>query len=146
MQPHIQLNWVAILASVFASFAFGSIWYGPLFAKTWQKAMGFSEAQKPTGAEIAKGSILNVIGTFLTAFVLAHIVQVWKPSSWNLSGDGPAYLYGVYAGFFTWIGFVVPVLLNGVAFERKPWKVFFIGAGAQLISLQIIGQILANWR
>src|SRR4051794_5185790 len=120
MQPSIHLNWLAILVSVVASFAFGSVWYGAIFARPWQRAMGFTEGQKPTGAEIGKGSALNLIGTFLMVYVLAHIVAVWRPSSWNLSGDGPAHLYGFFAGFFTWLGFIVPMLLNSVAFERKP--------------------------
>jgi hypothetical protein len=40
----------------------------------------------------------------------------------------------------------MPTLLNGVAFERKPWKVFFINAVFQFISLQAMGMILSYWR
>jgi hypothetical protein len=47
---------------------------------------------------------------------------------------------------FTWLGFVVPVLLNGVAFERKSWKVFGIAAGYQFVSMQVIAMVLACWR
>src|SRR5581483_7963292 len=117
MQPTIHLNWLAILVSIVASFAIGGVWYGPLFGKVWSKAMGFTD--KPSGAEIAKGSVINVIGLFLMAFVLAHDVQVWRPSSWGLAPDGPAHVYGFFGGMFIWLGFVVPILLNGPAFERK---------------------------
>src|SRR5438093_922186 len=97
------------------------------------KAMGFQS--KPSGGEIARGSVLNLVGAFLMAWVLAHDVAVWRPSSWNAGADAPPYLYGFFAGFFIWLGFIVPMLLNGPAFERKPWKVFFIGAVYQLLSL-----------
>ena len=78
MHLHLHFNWLALLVSVVASFALGSIWYGPLFAKIWQRAMGFENA-KPSGAEIAKGSVINIIGTFLTVFAMAHIVALWRP-------------------------------------------------------------------
>ena len=146
MQPDIHLNPLAILASVVASFAIGGIWYGPLFGKVWARAMGFTDDRKPTGAEIAKGSVINIVGTLMMAFVLAHDVAVWRPSTWNLSPDQKPAVYGFLAGFFIWFGFVVPVLLNGVAFERKSWKVFGIAASYQFLSLQAMGMILAFWR
>jgi hypothetical protein len=146
MQPEIHPNWLAVVASVVASFAIGSLWYGPLFGKIWANAMGFGDAAKPTGAEIAKGSLLNLLGTVLMAYVLAHDVAVWRPSTWKVGADNPAHLYGFFAGFFVWLGFVVPILLNGVAFERKSWKVFGIAAGFQFLSLQAMGMILAFWR
>jgi hypothetical protein len=109
MQPEIHLNWLAVLASVVASFALGSLWYGPLFSNVWANAMGFGDA-KPTGAEIARGSILNLVGTFLMAYVLAHDVLVWRPSTWKAGVDSAPHVYGFFAGLFVWIGFVVPIL------------------------------------
>jgi hypothetical protein len=146
MQPQIHLNWLAVVTSVVASFAIGSLWYGPLFGKIWARAMGFGEDMKPTGAEIARGSLINLVGTFLMAYVLAHDVSVWRPSTWNAGADRAAHVYGFFAGLFVWLGFVVPILLNGIAFERRSWKVFAIGAGFQFLSLQAMGLILSLWR
>jgi hypothetical protein len=145
MQPEIHLNWLAVITSVVASFALGSLWYGPLFSKVWANAMGFGD-MKPSGAEIARGSILNLVGTFFMAYVLAHDVLVWRPSTWKAGVDSAPHVYGFFAGLFIWIGFVVPILLNGVAFERKSWKVFGIAAGFQFLSLQLMGMILSFWR
>ncbi|HZV00630.1 MAG TPA: DUF1761 domain-containing protein [Planctomycetota bacterium] len=147
MQPHFTINWLAVGASVLASFALGNVWYGAIFRNAWCRAMGLGQGNKPSGAEIAKGSVLNVFATFLMAFVLLHSANVWRPSVWvpGQTDDAP-YVYGFFAGFFTWLGFVMPTLLNGVAFERKPWKVFFINAVFQFISLQAMGMILSCWR
>jgi len=145
MQPTIHLNWLAILVAVVASFALGAIWYGPLFGKVWAKAMGFADT-KPAGAEIAKGSIINIIGAFLMAFVLANNVLGWRPSAWGRGSDDAPYIYGFFAAFFSWLGFVVPILLNGPAFERKSWKVFAISAVYQLIAMIAMGMILSYWR
>jgi Protein of unknown function (DUF1761) len=146
MHPLIHLNWLAILVALIASFLLGSLWYGPLFGKAWKKEMGVPENVKPSGAEVLKSIGLNVIGTFLTAYVLAHEVQVWRPSSWNAGTDASPAVYGFFGGFFPWLGFMVPVLLNAVAFERKSWKLFFINAAYLFVSLQIIGMILSYWR
>ena len=145
MQPTIQVNWPAILVAVVASFAIGSLWYGPLFGKTWAKAMGFA-GMEPSGGEIARAMGLNILGTFLMAYVLAHEVVVWRPSTWNAGADAAPAVYGFFAAFFVWLGFIVPILLNGVAFERKSWKVFGIGAGYQALSLVAMAMILSFWR
>lgn len=145
MQPTIQINWFAIVAAVVASFAIGSLWYGPLFGKTWARAMGFA-GMNPPGGEIARAMGLNILGTFLMAYVLAHEVVVWRPSTWNAGADAAPAVYGFFAAFFIWLGFIVPILLNGVAFERKNWKVFGIGAGYQFLSLLVMAMVLSFWR
>jgi hypothetical protein len=144
MQPPIHVNWLAVVASVVASFAFGGLWYGPLFGKIWRKAMGMTA--QPSGADIAQAFVLNIVGTFLMAFVLAHDVAVWRPSTWNAGTDQSPMVYGFFAGFFIWLGYVLPVLLNSVAFERKSWTAFFIQVIYQFVSLQIMGMILSHWR
>jgi len=146
MQPHIHLNWIAIIVAVVASFLVGGLWYGPLFGNPWKREMGVPPDAKPPGSEMMKSLGLNLFGTLLTAFVLAHDVLGWRPSAWNAGADASPAVYGFFAGFFAWLGFMVPVLLNGVAFERKSWKLFFINAGFQFVSLQIIGMILSYWR
>ena len=145
MQPDSQLSWLAIAGSVAASFAIGSLWYGPLFGKAWARALGFPDGMRPSQAEIIKGSLLNLLGALLMAYVLAHQVAVWRPSSWHAGQDLADSQYGFLAAFFTWIGFIVPLLLNGVAFERKSWKLFGINGAYQLVSLLAMGLILACW-
>lgn len=145
MHPEIPINWLAILAAVVASFVIGSLWYGPLFGKVWQKAVGFGEDFKPSGKEIARGSLMSIAGALLMAYVLTHSVHVWRPSIWNYGEDFAPHHYGFFAGLFTWIGFIVPTLLNGVAYERKSWKLFGINAGYQFVMLQAMAMILAFW-
>lgn len=146
MYPAIPVNWLALATSVLASFAIGSLWYGPLFGKIWARAMGLGDTMTPSSAEIAKAFALNLLGTLFMAYALAQDVSVWRPSTWNAGGDRASWRYGFQTGLFVWLGFVVPVLLNGVAFERRSWRVFGIGAGYQFFSLQAMAMILAFWR
>lgn len=146
MQPNLHINYAAIVAAVAAGFAFGGLWYGPLFGKMWAALMGMHVGDAPSKSEMKKAFLLNILGAFLTAYVLTHDLQVWRPSVWGAGEDGPSYLYGFFGGFFIWLGYYVPMLLGAVAWERRPWKLFGINAAYHFINLQIIGMILAYWR
>lgn len=100
MQPSIHLNWLAILVAVIASFLVGGLWYGPLFGGAWKREMGVPEGARPAGGEIGRSLALNLLGTLLMAFVLAHDVLGWRPSTWNAGPDAPPAVYGFFAGFF----------------------------------------------
>ncbi|EQA44845.1 PF08570 family protein [Leptospira broomii serovar Hurstbridge str. 5399] len=146
MQPEIHLNYLAILAGVLSNIAIGFLWYGPLFGKAWAAEMGFPKDMKPDNKQMIKSLVLMVIGSFLTAYVLAHSVDIWRPSSWKVGQDQPAWTYGFFAAFFTWIGYYVPLLFGSVSWEGRSWKLFSINAAYYFVSLQTIGMILAYWR
>lgn len=146
MHPDIRLNYLAIGASVVASFVTGFLWYGPIFGKMWAKLVNMPADFKPTSAQMARGMILMVVGAFLMSYVLAHSTEVWRASSWKAGADGPAWTYGFFAGLFTWVGFYIPPLLSSVAWEMRSWKLFAINAGYYFLQLQIVGAILAHWR
>ncbi len=146
MQPDIHLNYWAILVAVAASIVLGFLWYGPILGKAWMKEMGISPDQKPDPKVMRRGMILMVIGSFLTAYVLAHTGEVWRPSVWKAGADAPAAVYGFFNGFFIWIGFYVPLLLGAVAWENRSWKLFGINAAYSFVMLQAVAMILAFWR
>src|SRR3954470_21766025 len=115
MQPHITLNWWAILTAIVVAFFFGFAWYGPIFGKTWAKMMGMNCEQKPDMAVMRKALVIQIVGLFLITFCLDHTLQVWHPSVWGVGPDGGAdWQFGFMGGFFTWLGFFVPLQLNKV--------------------------------
>ncbi len=146
MQPEIHVNYLAILAAIVANMVLSFLWYGPLFGKAWAKQVGLPMDQKPAPSVMVRAMILMVVGSFLTAYVLAHSAEVWRPSTWKAGPDEANWTYGHAAGFFTWVGFYVPQLLNSVAWEMKSWKLFGINAGYHFVALQAMGMILAFWR
>jgi len=146
MQPVIHLNWLAIAAAVVSSIVIGFLWYGPILGKTWMREVGMPPDHKPDAAAMKRSMIIMIVSAFLTAYVLAHMIEVWRPSTWNAGADAPEATYGFYSAFFTWIGFYVPVLLGGVAWESKSWKLFGINAGYHFVALLAAGMILAFWR
>ncbi len=146
MHPNIVLNWSAILVAMVITFMFGGLWYGPIAGKAWAKAMGMDISKKPEPAVMKKAFLLQIIGLFLLTYVMAHTVPIWRASVWGAGEDMPNYTYGFFGGFFTWLGFYVPMQLSKVAWEMRPWKIFFINTVHDFINLQIIAQVLSNWR
>jgi hypothetical protein len=147
MHPNIHICWLAIAAAVVASFFFEFLWYGPILGKAWAKEMKMSMDKKPDAAFMRRAMGLTLFGTFLTAYVLLHVVEVWRGSVWGASAqDMCACSYGFFGGFFTWLGFYVPQNLACVAWEKRSWKLFSINVGGHFIKLQIMAMILAYWR
>jgi hypothetical protein len=141
--PNITLNFTAILLSVLAIFFLGFLWYSVLFAKAWLAEMRMTKADEPTGAALAKSLFINVLGAFLLSFVLANNIGAWDPVSWGQPALSGATLGRILsAAGFTWLGFVVPVLLQSVAWEKRSWKLLFINAGYQLTALLVASSIL----
>lgn len=138
----LEVNYLAVIVAALASMAVGFAWYSPvLFAKPWMKLMGYSadslkKAQKAMGPMYA----LSLAAAVVTAYVLSHSVTL----SENFYGYARL-MTGLTTGFFMWLGFVAPVQLTDVIFGSKKWKLFAINTGYQLVSLLVMGAILAVW-
>lgn len=144
MDPKFEINMLAVGIAVLANFVLGFIWYTPLFGKVWAKEMGFSLDQKPPTSMFVKSIIINIIGNFLLAWVLAHNIAAWDPTSWGHTRTAnmqPA-MMAMMSALFTWLGFFVPVDLNTVSWEMKSWKLFFINTTYHLLALVVVSYIL----
>lgn len=140
----IVINYGAVLAAVAASVMLGFLWYGPLFGRQWMRLVGISREEM----EEAKGKgmrgmwrtyAIMIAGTLITAYVLAHVLEYAAAFTGEEGSDA-----GINAGFFMWLGFVAPVMLGSVLWEGRPWKYWFITAGYYLVSLMLMGAIIAE--
>lgn len=140
MEDGIHINMVAVLVAVLANFFLGFIWYTPLFGNAWAKELNLDRSVKPTGGDMAKGMIINVIGNFFLAYVFAHNIAAWDfvPGMNEMS----PVVKILNAAVFTWLGFYVPVDLNAVAWEKKSWKLFAINTGYHFLMLLVAAAIL----
>lgn len=140
--PDIQINIMTVLLATVASFFFGFLWFSVLFKKSWAIEMGYDPNEEPPKAVLFKSLGLSILGSFLMAFVLSHQVAVWNPETWGISVEISKISHVTQAAFFTWLGFFVPMHLNGVAWEKKSWKLFIINASFHFIVLFIMASIL----
>jgi hypothetical protein len=132
---HIEPNFWAILVAAVVKFFIGMIWYAPpVFGTTWMKLTQCTpEKFKARMGKIFAG---DLIGNFVMAFVLTLFVRGLGATS---------ALQGASVGFHCWLGFVAVVTLTFMLYEQRPFKLFLINNGFQLISLMAMGAILAVW-
>lgn len=145
--PDIQFNFVALLVCTVAGFFLSFIWYSALFGKAWAKEMGFDPKEVPPTPKLIKSLLLTLISVFLITLVLANNMAAWTPSTWGITGANlPKYSQAPQAAFFTWLGFFLPNLLQGVAWEKRSWKLFAIDAGYYLTLLLVLAFITVYLR
>jgi hypothetical protein len=129
-----EVNWLAVVLAALIPVVVGALWYSPmLFAQTWMTAVGRSH-EDVTGARV--GYAISAIGSLVTAAVLAYVVD-WA------GADG--LLEGAFTGFLAWLGFVAPVVAVSTYFGGRPRALWAIDASYHLVSLALMGALLALW-
>ncbi len=129
------LNIWSILVSALSTFVVGGLWYSPaLFGKAWMKENGFTE-------EGMKNS--NMAKIFGLAFVLGIIAAI-NLQMFLQQENNPA--MGAFWGFLAGFGWVATFVGMHYLFERKSLKLFLINAGYAVVSLTVMGAILAAWK
>ena len=138
----VPINYIAILLAAVVTMVIGFLWYGPLFGKPWSKLMGWGEMAPEKMKEMQKkampGYAVQFVGALVMAFVLGHAL-IFSSTYLNMSGVSA----GLMAGFWNWLGFVVPVTAGAVFWEGKSWRLWLINVGFYLVNLLAMGVILA---
>jgi hypothetical protein len=115
----------------------GFLWYGPLFGKMWQKLSGISDADiKKAGSNMPMLYGTMFLATLVTAYVLSHFQQ---------AGGAMDMMDGAMIGFWAWLGFVATTMLTNVLFDKKPFNLYLLNAGYQLVSLVVMGALLVQF-
>lgn len=139
MAPPVEVNLVAVLVAAIVSMVIGALWYSPaLFGKLYMKYCDFNE--KKLKEMKHKNMTKSYLGTFIAllvmAYVLAHFVRYVQAAT---------LVDGLAAGFWAWLGFVATVLIGSVLWDEKPFGMFVLHAGHYLVTLLVMGAILAVW-
>ena len=136
----LGISMTGVAVATLASFFVGFLWYTVLFGKAWAKEMNMPMDVKPPAGAMIKSLIMNLIGCFLLAYVLAHNTAAWGfvPGIDQMSTG----VQIANAAIFTWLGFFVPVDINTVAWEGKSWKLFFINTSYHLMMVLASAVIL----
>jgi hypothetical protein len=129
-----HVNFLAILAAAVINFILGWLWFGPVFGKTWVK-LG--------GGELKPGP-LNVIVGFITSLIIAIVLDLTVIVAFRALQNAGIGI-GLAAGFAGWFGFIAPVTVGPVIYERKSLKLWLMNNAYWLVSLLIMGAILAAW-
>ena len=129
----IPVNYLAVIAATVASFVVGMLWYGPLFGKTWQKLSGFKKKGHLSPAKsMSIGFVLGLVNAYVLALFASLLQITTLPGALALA-------------FWLWLGFGMPMAAGAWIWEGKPFKLFFINAMHNIISLAIMACIVSLW-
>ena len=129
------MNVVGLIGATVARMAISMVWFSPvLFWSAWSKYTGLSEARMKAG--MGKGMAVYAIGSFLMAFVLLHAIYYAGARTVPLA-------LGV--SFVNWLGFVAVAQITTFTDEKRPFGLFAINTGFQLVSILAMGPILTRW-
>lgn len=132
---HFAINYWALVVATVVKILIGMVWYSPqLFGKQWSQLIHCTPDEMK--ARMPKLLAGDFVSTFIMAFVLVHAVHYAQANSAAL---------GAAVGFFNWVGFVLVTSFALTAYEKRPWRLFLINSGFQLISLLTMGAIVAAW-
>lgn len=129
------LNTVAVVAAAVASVVIGFIWYGPLFGKKWA---GLAGMKMDKDEKMKSMMMTSMGGMFVVSAITAYVLSV-------LIGMMPTkdLMSGLMAGFWSWLGFVMPVQIGVVLWEGKKTELFLLNTFHSLFSLAVMGGIIA---
>ena len=135
----VDVNIWAILLAVAANMVLGFLWYGaPLFGNAWMKMNGLTK--KDTQSNSGLPMLAMFLLAILQAFVLRHFIvysQAFYPTYSAVS-------VGFLTGLWAWLGIAAPVLGANYMFAQRRKKLLLIDAGYYLVTLPLMGIILAR--
>lgn len=138
--PDPSLNLIPVIAAGIINMVIGAFWYSPLvIGKLWMRSMGKTEEETKQGFSSAAMGItyaVNTVASLVLAYVLAHIIKFTFTNTFQ---------GGVMIGFWVWLGFVVTTVIPGYMYENRPKLLYLLFIIYQLISITLMGGVIAIW-
>lgn len=136
----IELNWIAILLAGLSTMVVGSVWYGPLFGKLWEKLAKIKRDPNFGGAKMA----IMYIGAFLTSFITAIVMAAIVFVVYQFFG-GNYLLVSVATTAALWLGFTAARIHMHDSFEGRPKQLTSLTLSHEFVTLIIMAVIIGVW-
>lgn len=135
MFGHVSV-WGILLAAL-SAMVVGALWYSPVvFGKEWSRITGIT--QKNMSKKRNSAMLLLIVVSLVTAYALSLFIiylHTFTGNSWLLTG--------VQASLLAGIGFGATTVFAYGAFESRDKKILYINAGNRIVTLFIMGLIIA---
>ena len=132
----MELSWLAVIVAAVVKFVIGAVWYAPpVLGKRWQTLASMTQEQVQSG--LVPAMIVQIIGDLVMAYILARLVL-----HYGVPGLGG----GVLIGFMAWLGFLAPVFIGSIFYERRAPELVAINLGYLLVGLVVMGGIIGMWQ
>ncbi|MGB4076250.1 MAG: DUF1761 domain-containing protein [Minisyncoccia bacterium] len=141
MEVEVPVNYLAVLVSALVAMGIGMAWYGPLFGKQWMAMTGIS---KEGMKSMALSPVVAMVGGLITTLLLMYVFAHTTAFAFAFLGTSGV-MGGLSGGFWTWLGFAVPLTAGSFLWEGKSWKLWFLNACYYLVVLLAAGAIIGGW-
>ena len=136
MIVNFGVNYLAVIIAAVFAMAIGFAWYSPkVLGDRWMSYLGTTQAQ--LGNPDPMGMAVGVVSAVLNAWVLAVLAM-------NLGGTTIG--DGVKLGVLCWLGFMATITAAQISFEKKPWGLWAVNNGHNLIVQIVMAAIVTAWR
>ncbi len=132
-----EVSPLAVILAALLNIVLGSLWYAPfVFGRAWFQDLGrpitdsdkyMSEGMGPTYGILALASLIisYILGVLIIRF---EAMTFWQ---------------GAQLGFWLWLGLIAPMKLNDILFGGRTQRMFLIDVGFYLVSIVLMGGLLA---
>lgn len=127
------INWLGVVLGAAAFFAVGAIWYTVLFGKAWQGAVGLSDEQLKTGANMPLIFGTCLLLELLVSLTVGHIFAYTAPN------DRSKMMIAVGLA----AGIMAPAIGICYLYMRKPLKLWLIDTGHFIAGMAALGGVYA---
>jgi len=136
----VEVSWLGIGLATVSAMVVGFFWYSRgVFGAVWMKLAGLDQEKMKKG--MFGPMVLSLLGSFLTAFVLAYIVFVW-----HAFFKAGFFVDSVTCSFWLAFGISAPTLIIHNSFERKPWKLTALAVGNRFVTLVVMGIVIGIFK
>lgn len=131
-----------VAVAAIASFFIGFMWHGPVFGKQWISLMKMTPAELEKGKkEMGKKMPYYMLAAFVQQIIVAYALSLLAYVT-NASDAMGA----VLLAFIIWLGFIAPVLLNGVLWEKRSIPLYLFNLSYHFVIVAVMSLIVTLWR
>ncbi|MBD3362204.1 DUF1761 family protein [Candidatus Dojkabacteria bacterium] len=131
-------NLLKILVTSSITLLVALVWHSPfVFGKVWLRVSHLLSKKVAEKKEsLYRLYLYTYLSGLITTYVLAKFITVLKIQT---------FIPGMLTGYWMWVGFVAATTLPDYLFEKRPLELFLINVGRDLVSMLLMGGILAVW-
>lgn len=140
LENAVEFNFLAWALSAVAGIAIGAVWFGPkTFFPVWWKFMGRTPEDQPGTANMGVVFGLTFLGAFVQAAVLQVVINLAQAAKGDLNWFG-----GLATGALMGVGFAAATVLSHKLFGGFSLKVWVLEVGQDIVSLAVMGAVIAS--
>jgi hypothetical protein len=138
----MEINFVAVFVAAVAMFVVGFLMHGPVAGKLWMRLSNIT----PTGNEKFSDMVPQMLWNFLANLVTATVFAgaMWVAFSSPVMGAETWYK-GAISAAWLWLGLLVTSSSMEVIWMKRSYKLWLFECFASLLSLAVMGGIIAGW-